>query len=127
MEDTAKPQTRWVHWMKTSISTVKPLLYLIVCYFFINNKSTYDMPWLFRVNFWLVYFAIVFIITDVIPNLIFRPPWYNEELPDEHSHILDPQYNMARKQVAEQARIKGQAVQLRDDLRDMRFFLACSS
>ncbi|KAI1292724.1 hypothetical protein F5Y03DRAFT_375165 [Xylaria venustula] len=94
MENTDKAQTRWAYWKKTSISTAKPLLYLIVCYSFINNRSTYDTPWFLRGNFWLVYFAIIFITTAIMTNLA---GWYDEELPDEHIHIPGPRYNMTRQ------------------------------
>ncbi len=53
-------------------------------------------------------------------NLVFRPTWYDEELPDEHCHILDTHDKMVR----EQARMMERIVETGDELQAQLFCLA---
>ncbi|KAI1164274.1 hypothetical protein F5B18DRAFT_255850 [Nemania serpens] len=109
----AKTRICWTCWKKTSVWTAKPLLYLVVCHYFINNETIYNAHWFIRCLLWLVHCTLVLIIMAVIMNLVFRPTWYDEESPDEHCHILDTHDKMAR----EQARMIQRLVEVRDELR----------
>ncbi|KAI0903893.1 hypothetical protein F4823DRAFT_244848 [Ustulina deusta] len=71
-------------WKPGFILASKLLVCPIVFYFL---STIYIVPWFLRCLFWLVYFMSFYTITAIFVFFLARPTWFDEESPEEHTHI----------------------------------------
>ncbi|KAH9897133.1 hypothetical protein F4778DRAFT_793699 [Xylariomycetidae sp. FL2044] len=71
-------------WKPAFILASKLLIFPIVCCFL---STAFDVPWLLRCLFWLVYPTTFYLITANFYFTWARPIWFDETSPEEHTHI----------------------------------------
>ncbi|KAI0203715.1 hypothetical protein F4808DRAFT_417631 [Astrocystis sublimbata] len=116
----AKSKICWTCWKTASGLTAIFALCIFLCRYYLNHAPTDHLHWLFRVPIMLLHFATVILAMVLIPLLVVKPLFDDEEWPIWHRHDHDADERQEELLAAAIAQLD----EVRTEFRAQRNFLA---